>query len=200
MLASSCLHVCVLMFACLCSYAFICVSLLFIACVLVLISMCPQIKGDKDDEEEEDDEKTATVCPYAYMLASLCLHACVLMLTYLCPHACIWCLHKKGGKNKKVVRNKKAKNPKVKDACVFMLLCVCPYQLFHVSLCLHASVLMFLVCMSLSFIWCVLVITRVCPHKKGGKDDKEEEDDKEEDKEEDEITTTVCPYAFIWCP
>jgi len=54
----------------------------------------------------------------------------------------------------------------------------------HSSLCLHA---------------CVLMLTCLCPHKRG-KDDEEEEDDKEEDKEEDEITTTVCPYAFIWCP
>jgi len=70
--------------------------------------------------------------------------------------------------------------PKVKRVCVLMILCVCPYAL---------------VCMSLTIISCVLVLTRVCPHQKGDKDDKEKEDDEEE--EEDEKTTTVCSTDFI---
>ena len=50
-----------------------------------------EVSGDeeKDGEEEEDKEKTATVCPY-YLVsvrASLCLSDCVLMFLYVCPYA-----------------------------------------------------------------------------------------------------------------
>ena len=87
MLVSLCLFACVLMLTCLCPYAFVCVLILNCMCPYahVLVSL---IQGDKDgEEEEEDDEKTATVCPYAFMNVSTCFYACVLMLTCVCPYA-----------------------------------------------------------------------------------------------------------------
>ena len=63
------------MSSCLCAY------------VLVPSCVCPQIQGDKDGEEdEEDDEKTAKVCPYAFTCVSTRFHACVLMHVNVCPY------------------------------------------------------------------------------------------------------------------